>query len=322
MFGRSRNLFILMALLVVSCSRQTEQVTGTNVPVEGNTSVPTNSPDCTNSADFVTDVTVPDYTNVAAGESFDKIWRVKNTGTCTWNSDYSLVFLKGEQMNAPASQSLTVTGPGDTLDIKVDLTAPAADAQYRADFELHNPDGKAIQIDKNTELWVIISVGKVSNTSSDSTGSSGSTTDGPGFAKVTCAYTSDQANISAVITAINAYRSANGLPGYVLNEKLSQAAQAHSADMACNNFFTHTGTNGSTPDSRVGAAGYSASNISENVYGHYPPTTGQETVTWWATDLTDTRHNANLVSSEFTEIGVGYSYFDNFGYYVVVFARP
>jgi uncharacterized protein YkwD len=324
MFRQLRYFIILACLVVASCARQTAQ-TEASTPANTEVVVPTNSPDCTNRAEFITDVTIPDYTTLESGEDFKKIWRVKNTGTCAWNNDYSLVFLKGEQMNAPDSQTLDLTLPGEAVDITVDMTAPSADAQYRADFELHNPDGNIIQIDQNTELWVIINVGKTSNAStgsgSSSTGS-GTSADGPGFVKVSCSYTTDQANISAVITAINAYRSTNGLPGYVLNEKLAQAAQAHSADMACNNFFTHKGTNGSTPDSRVAAAGYSASNVSENVYGRYPSPSGAEAVTWWATDLTDTRHNANLISSEFTEIGVGYSFFDNFGYYVVVFASP
>lgn len=43
---------------------------------------PTNAPDCTNSASFVADVTIPDNTNVAGGTTFTKTWRVSNTGTC------------------------------------------------------------------------------------------------------------------------------------------------------------------------------------------------------------------------------------------------
>lgn len=139
---------------------------------------------------------------------------------------------------------------------------------------------------------------------------------------VTCAYTVSAVNTGDVLTAINSYRASNGLPSYTLNPLLTKAAQAHSADMACNNLFTHAGSDGSTPTSRVAISGYSASNVSENVYGSYPPLSGQGTVTWWATDQTDPRHNQNLVSAQFTEIGIGYSFFNNFGYYVVVFAKP
>ncbi|HXQ38819.1 MAG TPA: CAP domain-containing protein, partial [Anaerolineales bacterium] len=60
----------------------------------------------------------------------------------------------------------------------------------------------------------------------------------------------------------------------------------------------------------------------ENVYGSYPPLTGQGAVSWWINDKTDLRHNENLLSNIYTEIGVGYSFFGNFGYYVIVFAAP
>jgi uncharacterized protein YkwD len=92
--------------------------------------------------------------------------------------------------------------------------------------------------------------------------------------------------------------------------------------MACNNLFYHVGSNGSTPQSRVAATGYVASSITENVYGSYPPLTGQGAISWWATDQSDPTHNANLISEKYKEIGVGYAYFNNYGYYVVDFAVP
>jgi uncharacterized protein YkwD len=72
----------------------------------------------------------------------------------------------------------------------------------------------------------------------------------------------------------------------------------------------------------VADAGYVAADLSENVYGSYPPLDGPGVVNWWATDKTDPRHNQNLLSTNFTEIGVGYAFFNNYGYYVIVFAKP
>ncbi len=43
---------------------------------------------------------------------------------------------------------------------------------------------------------------------------------------------------------------------------------------------------------------------------------------YWINDKTDLRNGRNLVSDSFTEIGIGYSFFNNFGYYVVVFGTP
>jgi uncharacterized protein YkwD len=92
--------------------------------------------------------------------------------------------------------------------------------------------------------------------------------------------------------------------------------------MAGNNSFTHTGSDGSTPQTRVVAQGYTASSVSENVYGSNPPLDGPGVINWWRTDTGDPRHGQNLLSTAFTEIGVGYSFFDDTGYYVLVLARP
>jgi uncharacterized protein YkwD len=92
--------------------------------------------------------------------------------------------------------------------------------------------------------------------------------------------------------------------------------------MACNTLTGHTGSNGSTPESRVTDAGYKYSLVGENIQFSYPPLTGQGVVNYWINDKTDLRNGRNLVSDSFTEIGIGYSFFNNFGYYVVVFATP
>ncbi len=293
----------------------------------------TNPAGCTDSASFVEDVTVPDNTNFNHGDVIHKVWRVKNSGSCAWNSQYTLVFASGNQMDAPDSTPLSTTKPGDTLDIAIDMVAPAEDGTYRGDFEIQNPSGDAMPIDQAKTLWVAITVGNAagssgtstSDPSSTSTPSSGSETgsaSSPGPVTSTCAFTVNQSNVNDVVTAVNAYRAKNGIPPYNVNAQLTQAAQSYSEDMACNHLFVHTGSNGSTPTSRVAAAGYSASNVTENVYGSFPPLTGQGAVSWWATDQTDPNHNLNLISTKFNDIGVGYSFFNNYGYYVIDFAAP
>ena len=332
------SLFVLFAWILSACGgtpkptassqadtpKTSAPATQAKVPsAPTNTAAPSSAGTCTDSAAFVADVTVPDNTLVDQGEAFTKIWRIRNTGTCTWTSAYTLVFASGEQMSAPDSSPLSgQTKPGNALDISVKMTAPSAAASYRADFEIHDPSGKAIPIDQATTLWVIVSVGGSTASSgggvTSTPGSGGGS--GSGYASATCAYTISQTNVDAVVAAINTYRSQNGLPAYTVNAQLTEAAQAHGADMACHNLFTHKGSDGSTPASRVAVSGYTASSVSENVYGSYPPLTGQGVVSWWATDQTDPNHNANLVSTKFTEIGVGYAFFNNYGYYVVVFA--
>ena len=75
------------------------QLPPTQVPATAEPIV-TNPPGCTDSASFVEDVTVPDNTNFNHGDAIHKVWRVKNSGTCAWNSQYMLVFASGNQMDA------------------------------------------------------------------------------------------------------------------------------------------------------------------------------------------------------------------------------
>src|SRR5262245_14395652 len=49
---------------------------------------------------FVKDITIPDGTKFLAGETFTKTWRLQNRGTCTWTSDYMLVFTSGDSMGS------------------------------------------------------------------------------------------------------------------------------------------------------------------------------------------------------------------------------
>ena len=91
------------------------------------------------SAAFVSDVTYPDGTAVTLGGTFTKIWRLKNTGTCTWTTSYALVFVSGERFGASAAVSMpTNVGPGQTVDLSVNLTAPNQNGHYRGFWKLRN----------------------------------------------------------------------------------------------------------------------------------------------------------------------------------------
>jgi uncharacterized protein YkwD len=291
--------------------------------------VPENAVDCTNLASFVSDVNIPDNTPLTAGAAFTKTWRVQNMGTCIWWSGYTLAHYSENAMSAPASIPLPVTNPGETADISVDLVAPSAAGSYRGNFVIKNPGGLIMQVDEDSRLWLIINVtsaptGSPTGTATAATavtaatGSSSPTPTASGTGSTsgvsTCTVTTDAPRTQQVVTAINTYRSQNSLVAYTVNPLLAQAAQRHAADMACKELFVHTGSDGSTPQTRVAATGYSAKRVTENIHGNYPP--------WWKLDQTDTNHNKNMISTQYTEIGVGYAFFNNYGYYVVVFASP
>lgn len=87
----------------------------------------------------------------------------------------------------------------------------------------------------------------------------------------------DLSNIEALVNAVNNARSVPRMCGNTSysatsplkwNDNLLQAAQGHSADMAQNNFFSHTGSNGLQPSDRTKNAGYGKS-TGENIGAGY-----------------------------------------------------
>lgn len=121
----------------------------TDTPEATNTPLASNTPEATSTSEttcdsilFVSDVTVPDGTDFSPGETFTKTWRLRNVGTCTWTTDYDLVFDSGNSMSGPAAQALTGSvAPGQEVDISVDLTAPASDGNYVGNWKLRNSSG-------------------------------------------------------------------------------------------------------------------------------------------------------------------------------------
>lgn len=93
-------------------------------------------------ASFESDVTYPDGSIVSRGSTFTKIWRLKNVGTCTWTTSYAVIFVSGEKLGAPNAVSLPGSvGPGQTIDIPIELTAPNAEGRYRGNWKLRNASG-------------------------------------------------------------------------------------------------------------------------------------------------------------------------------------
>lgn len=112
------------------------------------------------SATFVEDVTVPDGTGADPSAKFEKVWRIKNTGTTTWTQAYALVYIDGERMGAPDSIPMPKeVRPNETVDISVTLTAPAKAGTYQTFFRLRNASGQYYRLDGSGDLWIKINVG-------------------------------------------------------------------------------------------------------------------------------------------------------------------
>ncbi len=102
--------------------------------------------------------------------------------------------------------------------------------------------------------------------------------------------------------------------------QLGEAAVAHSQDMAQHNFFSHTGSDGRSADSRIDATGYSWSAIGENIAG------GQTKVSSVIRDwLSSPGHCANIMRSDYTDVGLSCVQNDQTDlklYWTAVFAKP
>ena len=91
------------------------------------------------------------------------------------------------------------------------------------------------------------------------------------------------------------------------NPNLELAALRHSTDMVANNYFSHTGLDGSSPASRIAAAGYVGNTIGENIAF----ITGQNNTPVQAApnlnaDLFKSAgHRVNVLDPTYTEIGIG-----------------
>ncbi len=113
-----------------------------------------------NLAAFVSE-TIPDGSQFYPGTAFTKTWTLKNEGTCTWTTGYSVVYVWGSAMGAPNSQSIgdKAIAPGETVTISLPFTAPNGPGGYRAEFKLRTSEGVIFAFrNEDATFWVEIQV--------------------------------------------------------------------------------------------------------------------------------------------------------------------
>jgi hypothetical protein len=98
--------------------------------------------DCTPGALFVADVTIPPGTAFPPGARMDKVWQVRNSGSCAWGVGYELVLVEGEDLGAPPAIPVPSTAAGEMADLAITLWAPAETGDYASVWQLQAPDGQ------------------------------------------------------------------------------------------------------------------------------------------------------------------------------------
>jgi uncharacterized protein YkwD len=126
--------------------------------------------------------------------------------------------------------------------------------------------------------------------------------------------TSAATGLSALATQVlrltNEQRAANGCRPLTADATLTAVAQAHSADMAARDYFSHDSLSGQSPFDRMDAAGYRFTAAAENIAAGQP--TPASVVTAW---MNSAGHRANILNCGYREIGIGYATGGSYGTY-------
>ncbi len=123
---------------------------------------------------------------------------------------------------------------------------------------------------------------------------------------------------TTLLNLTNQARTAAGAPALRLDSQLTQAAQAHSNDMAARNVLSHTGGDGSSLGDRVTRAGYTWQAVGENVLYRFDLSAQGAFDQWW----NSSGHRTNMLNATYCDIGLAHARSSNGRYYyTMVLAR-
>lgn len=91
------------------------------------------------------DVTIPDGTPMTPGQEFTKTWKIKNTGICTWDTNYKAIFSysqpANEDMDAQPIALTNLVAPGQEVEVSVQFKAPSTAGEYTGYWQMVNNKG-------------------------------------------------------------------------------------------------------------------------------------------------------------------------------------
>jgi hypothetical protein len=105
------------------------------------TLLPTRQANCLNQLEFLEDLTIPDGTEVFPGDKIIKRWLIKNTGSCNWNSTYSLQLISGLALGAEKVQGLYPARQSTDAVLEITFNAPDNPGRYNSWWQAYDPDG-------------------------------------------------------------------------------------------------------------------------------------------------------------------------------------
>lgn len=95
---------------------------------------------CVNNLEFLDDITIPDGTIVTQGDTLDKRWEVKNSGTCNWDETYYVRLVAGDDLGVSIEKALYPARSGTNAEIRIEFTAPEDPGIYRSQWKAFDSD--------------------------------------------------------------------------------------------------------------------------------------------------------------------------------------
>tara|TARA_B100000700_G_scaffold182203_1_gene201044 strand:- start:93 stop:617 length:525 start_codon:yes stop_codon:yes gene_type:complete len=168
-FLRLPLITILICILSSAC---TEQVETLNLTIDKKTTIDINklsttlstpsasienvisSNPCSNDAIFISDLTIPDFSQITSNTIINKSWKLRNTGTCDWGTGYSVAFKEGNAMTTKLQHGLYPAIAGSHATIEIQMKTPELPGDYVGFWLLYDPEGNAF----GPQLYIKISV--------------------------------------------------------------------------------------------------------------------------------------------------------------------
>lgn len=92
------------------------------------------TPPCENHMVFLLDITVPDGSIYAPGAQINKVWQVRNDGSCSWGRGYTISLEEGPPLGLLTRHIIPDTLPGENAEIHAIFTAPNTPGNYRSSW--------------------------------------------------------------------------------------------------------------------------------------------------------------------------------------------
>jgi len=138
-----------------------------------------------------------------------------------------------------------------------------------------------------------------------------------------CSYSLNTSFEQQLLNLINQERKKRGIAPLRMDSRLVAAARLHSQDMGCKGFFSHTGSDGSSPFDRMQRAGYTFSAAAENIYaGNGSYNSPQAAFNGW---MNSQGHRENMLNPRYVDVGIGYVNVPGSpygGYFTADFGKP